>query len=134
MAQTGRNEQAGRFSPDGRWIAYQSDESGRNEIYVQPFPGPGARSQISTDGGTNPHWRGDGRELFFVGVEERLMASSVNISGSIIEAGAPVTLFSKPEGPYTASTDGQRFLVAATSEDASPITILLNWAGARQSR
>jgi Tol biopolymer transport system component len=132
VAQSPSNEQLGRFSPDGRWIAYQSNESGRTEIYVQPFPGPGARSQISTDGGANPQWRRDGRELFYVSLEERLMASSVQFTGATIEAATPVALFSKPEGAYAASPDGQRFLIAATSEEASPITILLNWAGARR--
>jgi len=94
--------------------------------------GRGAKSQISTEGGANPQWRGDGRELFYVGADDRLMASSIRVSGSAIEAGVPVALFSKPEGPYAASSDGQRFLVGVISEEASPIAILLNWAGARQ--
>ncbi len=132
VVQTAANEAGGRFSPDGRWIAYQSNESGRNEIYVQPFAGPGARLQISTEGGGNVQWRADGRELFYLSPDDRLMSSSIRVSGSTIEAGMPVALFSKPEGPYIASSDGQRFLVSETSEEASPITILLNWAGARR--
>src|SRR5262249_38940792 len=65
--QTPFAESGGRFSPDGKWVAYQSNESGRSEVYVQPFPGPGAKFQISTDGGANPLWRRDGKELFFLG-------------------------------------------------------------------
>ncbi|MGH9253659.1 MAG: protein kinase domain-containing protein [Vicinamibacterales bacterium] len=134
VAQGPPAENFGRFSPDGRWVAYQSNESGRFEIYVQPFPGPGPRVQVSTDGGTNPEWRGDGRELFLTTLENRLMVSAVRFVGSGIEVGTPEALFLKPEGTWTVSRDGQRFLVAATTEEASPITILLNWAGARQAR
>ena len=65
--QTEFNELNGQFSPDGRWIAYTSDESGRNEIYVGPFPGPGGKQQISTSGGRQPKWRGDGKEIFYSG-------------------------------------------------------------------
>jgi Tol biopolymer transport system component len=122
----------GRFSPDGRWIAYQSNESGRFETYVQPFPGPGPKVQVSIDGAINPQWRGDGRELFFTTLGDRLMVSSVSFNGSTIDVGTPEALFVKPEGTWTVSRDGQRFLVAATTEEASPITILLNWAAARR--
>jgi hypothetical protein len=113
-------------------VAFQSNESGRTEIYAQSFPEPGARLQISNEGGVNPQWRADGRELFYLSPDDRLMASQIRASGSTIEAGTPVPLFSKPQGPYAASSDGQRFLVGVVSADASPITILLNWAGARR--
>ena len=128
VAQTAFSERSGRFSPDGRWIAYESNESGRNEIYVQPFPGPGGKSQISISGGTSAQWRLDGRELFYMGLDNRLMAVPVTLNGSTVGAGTPVALFSTPPGSeYAASPDGQRFLVNEITEEASPITILLNW-------
>jgi dipeptidyl aminopeptidase/acylaminoacyl peptidase len=128
VAQTPLDEAEGRFSPDSRWIAYQSNESGRNEIYVQPFPGSGGRSQVSTDGGTNAQWRRDGRELFYLGLDNRLMAVRVTVNRSSVEAGTPVALFSMPPGSqYAAAPDGERFLVNMITADPSPVTILLNW-------
>jgi len=128
IAQTAAEEANGRFSPDGRWIAYQSNESGSNEIYIQPFPGPGARSQISTGGGTSPQWRRDGKELFYLGPDSRLMTVSVALNGPHVELGVPAPLFSlAPGAAYTASADGQRFLINEITKEASPITILLNW-------
>jgi Tol biopolymer transport system component len=131
VAETRGSETFGQFSRDGRWVAYQSDESGRPEIYVQPFPGPGAKIQISSDGGSAPEWRADGRELFFVS-EDRLMAVSLADKGTVVEPGTPTALFPVPEGPHVPSADGQRFLVLAIVEEASPITILLNWAADRR--
>jgi Tol biopolymer transport system component len=132
VTRTMANEVNGRFSPDGRWVAYQSNETGRAEIFVQPFPGPGPRRQVSIDGGFNPEWRGDGRELFFVSPDERIMSVPVSTTGTTVQFAAPVALFAKPEGPYTVTSDGMRFLVGMVSADASPITILLNWtAGER---
>lgn len=128
IAQTASEEGDGRFSPDGRWIAYQSNESGRFEIYIQSFPGPGGRSQISTGGGTSPQWRRDGKELFYLGLDNGLMTVSVALNGPKVEPGAPVALFSLPPGAaYTASPDGQRFLLNEITKEASPVTILLNW-------
>jgi Tol biopolymer transport system component len=127
VVQTPASEQNGRISPDGRWLAFQSTESGRAEIYVQAFPTTAGRVQVSTDGGVTPQWRGDGRELFYVSPDDRLMAVTVTAKGPLVESGTPVVLFAKPEGPYVASPDGRRFLVGATAEEASPITILLNW-------
>ena len=125
----------GRFSPDGRWVAYESDESGRNEIYVQTFPDLARKVQVSTGGGTAPVWRGDGRELFFRSPDDRLMVVRISSSGPQIETGTPSVLFALPAGPnragssawYAASRDGQRFLVNTFVEGASPITVLLNW-------
>ncbi len=123
-------ERAGRFSPDGRWIAYSSDETGQGEIYVQPFPGPGGKVQISTGGGGVAQWRHDGRELFYMGTNNRVMAVAIAISGSALKAGAPVALFTAPAGSgFVASADGQRFLVSTVTTDPAPITVLLNWAG-----
>ena len=81
IAQTAAHETRGRFSPDGRWVAYESNESGRSEIYVQAFPELTRKAQISTEGGTVPIWRGDGRELFFVSLDDRLMVARIAASG-----------------------------------------------------
>jgi Tol biopolymer transport system component len=131
VAQTAFQEVDGRFSPDGRWIAYMLNESGRTEIHVQPFPGPGGRLQISTSGGRLPQWRRDGREIFYLGPDNRLMAVPVVLAanGSTIEAGTPVALFgTRPGSEVAASPDGQRFLINTTPDDATPpITVILNW-------
>ena len=89
------NEGAPRFSPDGRWLAYVSDESGRYEVYVQPYPGPGGKWQISTDGGTEPAWNRNGRELFYRS-GDKMMAVDIATQPSFA-AGKPRMLF---EGPY----------------------------------
>ena len=94
------NEGAPRFSPDGRWLAYISDESGRYEIYVQPYPGPGGKWQISTEGGTEPVWNPNGRELFYRS-GDKMMAVDIATQPSFA-AGKPRMLF---EGPYVADSD-----------------------------
>ena len=140
VVQTNFDEQRAQFSPDGNWIAYQSDESGRDEIYVQPFPGPGSKWPISTSGGTQVRWRRDGKELFYVALDGRLMAVPIRIASNAQapEVGAPVALFAPPLGgavqqadfrhQYMVSADGQRFLIATVGEEAtSPITVILNW-------
>jgi Tol biopolymer transport system component len=140
VAQTNFDETRGQFSPDGHWIAYQSDESGRDEIYVQPFPGPGNKWPISTNGGSQVRWRRDGKELFYVALDDRLMAVPIRIAsnGQAPEVGAPVALFAPPLGgavqqadfrhQYVVSADGQRFLVATvTPGPTSPIPVILNW-------
>jgi Tol biopolymer transport system component len=139
VTQTDFNEKDAQFSPDGKWIAYQSDESGRFEIYVQSFTGPGGKSQISVDGGAQVRWRRDGRELFYIGLDNRLMAAPIRLDSAamVIEAGAPVPLFATRVGgavlnsdsqQYVVSTDGQRFLMNTVVEEAvSPLTVILNW-------
>jgi eukaryotic-like serine/threonine-protein kinase len=140
IAQSDFEETRGQFSPDVKWVAYQSDESGRHEIYVQAFPGPGPKFPISTGGGTQVRWRRDGKELFYVALDERMMAVSIKFgaAGQTPEIGAPVALFAPPLGgfiqqadfrhQYDVSADGQRFLVATTGERAtSPIAVILNW-------
>ena len=123
------DESAARFSPDGRWVAYQSNETGQNEIVVQPFPGSGSgKKRITRDGGTRPEWRGDGRELFYIGPDNRLTGLPITLTKSTIELGNPAPLFTLPaQSDYTASRDGQRFLVNKIVKEAAPITILLNW-------
>jgi Tol biopolymer transport system component len=127
VADTPFEENGGRFSPDSRWIAYQATESGRPEIYVQRFPERNQKAQISTAGGTRPQWKRDGRELFYV-ANNQLMAVPITTADSSVTAGTPMALFPMRAGSdYTASADGQRFLVSRLAEEAAPITILLNW-------
>jgi hypothetical protein len=130
------NEADPRFSPDGRWIAYMSDESGRSEIYVQPYPGPGGKWQISTDGGTEPVWNRNGRELFYRN-GNRMMAVEITTQPNFA-LGNPRVLF---EGPYVLATvpisnydvspDGRRFLMVKPTEQAqaapTQINVVLNW-------
>ena len=139
VTQTNFNERSGQFSPDGKWIAYESDESGRYEIYVQPFPGPGGKVQVSTNGGAQVRWRRDGKELFYVALDSRLMAVPLRLASNVqtIDAATPVPLFVTHIGgaisvpfkqQYDVSPDGQRFLMNTIAEEAtSPITVILNW-------
>ena len=133
-------EANGQFSPDGRWVAYQSIESGRYEIHVVPFPAGSGKWQISTSGGIWPRWRRDGKELFFVGPDRQVMAATINASGASFEAAPPVPLFEtlmvvslaagKPQ--YAVSADG-RFLITVPAEDATSasMTLLQNWRPSR---
>jgi Tol biopolymer transport system component len=119
-----------QFSPDGRWLAYNSNESGPSEVYVVPFPGPGGRVRISTAGGDNARWRRDGKEIFFL-EGNALMAARVTASGSRFDVGAVQRLFEVPtvDGywPYDVSRDGQRFLVNTLEGAVPPLTIVVNW-------
>lgn len=130
------NEQWGRFSPDSRWVAYSSDESQRNEIYVAPFPGPGGKRQISTAGGDQPVWRSDGKEIYYIAPDRRLMAAEVSAKGDVLEVGAERPLFGAIPGgagfPYDVSADGQRFLVRTVPQqsNAEPLTLVQNWTAA----
>jgi Tol biopolymer transport system component len=131
--QTQFSEGPARFSPNGRWIAYGSSESGRFEVFVVPFPGPGGKWQISVAGGILPRWRRDGKELYYLAPDNKLMAAAVNGEGSAFEVGAVRSLFdTRPGGPprfvYDVSPDGQRFLVNTLVEEAAaPITLVVNW-------
>ncbi len=123
------------FSPDGRLVAYTSNESGRTEIYVQTFPDGAGRWQVSNSGGTDPSWRGDGKELFYRTPDQKLMAVEIRTAGSDVQAGIPKALFSislrggNARNKYAASADGQRFLIDAPlgRESLSPTTVVLNW-------
>jgi eukaryotic-like serine/threonine-protein kinase len=128
VARTPAIEWGGKISPDGRWVAYVSNESRRSEIYVQSFPTPGPRLQISVGGGGEPRWRADGRELYYLAPDNRLMAVAIAAAGSTLEPSPPQILFSlsSPQA-YEPSPDGQRFLVARTISEASPISVILNW-------
>jgi Tol biopolymer transport system component len=121
------------FSPDGRWLSYMSEESGNPEVYVEPFPATGARWQVSPHGGAEPHWRGDGQELFFLGADGTLMAAPV--SGRQWQQARPTPLFrvSVPDltgaGDYTVARDGQSFVINVFVSDpvVPPIDVVVNW-------
>jgi Tol biopolymer transport system component len=127
------NELNAQFSPDGKWVAYSSDESGRFEIYATPFPGPGGKRQISTGGGRYPRWRSDGKEIFYTTNVGRLTVAEVTEQSDTLEVGAITPLF----GPlqigngyqYDVSADGQRFLALVPPEQTSsaPLTLVQNW-------
>ena len=125
-------EQRPQFSPDGQWVAYQSNESGQNEIYAAPFPGPGGKRQISSGGGTKPRWRKDGKEIFYHTEDGQLMAAEVLARNGTLEVGKIQKLFDGIVNArgylYDASADGQKFLVADEgSATARPLTLLQNW-------
>jgi Tol biopolymer transport system component len=135
--QTPANESGPLFSPDDHSVAYVSDESGRNEIYVRPFPGPGGKMQISTEGGTQPMWARNGRELFYRN-GDKMMVTAVETQ-PVFAASKPELLFeahyetSYPslERDYDVSPDGQRFLMIKGSEQESAATqlnVVLNWS------
>ena len=145
LTQTPFNELNGRFSPDGEWIAYQSDESGTVEVYVTTFVAPGPsgnpagitppiKKLVSTAGGVQPRWRRDSKELFYLTADNVLMAVPIKGQGRTAEFGTPQRLFEITRTPgaggaYDVSVDGQRFLFNKAVEDTgpSPITVVLNW-------
>jgi serine/threonine protein kinase len=131
--QTPATETQGQFSPDGQYMAYVSDESGQNEVYVQPIPINGTKWQVSSAGGSFPRWRRDGKELFFVTADLKLMSVPVKVSSSF-EFASPQALFAiQPvpalvRFPYQPAADGRQFLVnAPAGDEATPITVVLNW-------
>ncbi|HTF38520.1 MAG TPA: hypothetical protein VK651_09440, partial [Blastocatellia bacterium] len=132
--QTKFTEQQAQFSPDGKWIAYTSDESGAPEVYVRTFPDSGARWRVSTGGGAQPRWRRDGRELFYIAVDRKLMVLDVKL-GATFEASIPQTLFGTrilsltDFNQYAVTADGQRFLINSTTEETGtiPISVVVNW-------
>ncbi len=134
------NERQGKFAPApggaaSRWLAYSSDETGADEVYVQSFPAPGTKLRISTNGGVQPRWRRDGKELFYLAPDGTIMAAPVNMTASGFQAEAPVAL-RPPMAPLPAifasvfevSADGRRFLILApSSSDAPGINVVVNW-------
>jgi Tol biopolymer transport system component len=128
---TRHTESDGAFSPDGRWIAYRSNASGRQEVYVRPFPAAEGVFPISREGGGSPRWRGDGKQLFFLSLDGMMMAADVDSSKGFT-SGVPRELFSthlQPTAnarPYDVTKDGTRFLIPQIGQGA-PTTVVLNW-------
>jgi len=139
LVQSPFNELNATFSPDARWFAYQSNESGQPQIYVQPFPPTGAKFQISTNGGIQPMWRPDGKELIFLTADSTVMATSINPAPGRFEHGASVPLFQVSIPGNIArhvdvAADGSRFLVNAIRDQSRtiPLTVIVNWLAAAQ--
>jgi serine/threonine protein kinase/Tol biopolymer transport system component len=128
-----------RISPDGRWLAFTSDESGRVEIYVVPFPSGTGKWQISAAGGALPRWRGDGQELYFLSIDNKLMAADVNV-GSSFHAASPAPLFAfhpnLNSNVFDVAADGKRFLANSVPADLSspPLTLIANWPAALEKK
>jgi serine/threonine protein kinase len=126
-------ERLGQFSPDGRWVAYASNESGRFEIYVAPFPGPGGKWQVSVAGGQQPRWRGDGSEVFYLAPGGTLMAAKASSQRESFQVGEVRPLFQAPvvrgRFQYDVTGDGQQFLMNTTAEQvvSTPVTVVVNW-------
>jgi eukaryotic-like serine/threonine-protein kinase len=134
------NEINGRFSPDGRWVAYQSNQSGKNEIYVLPFdaanpgsPAAGGLHQVSKDGGTGAHWSQGGKELLYMAPDGYLMSVDVTVTGFTFQIGTAQRLFKPGTSSWDVAADGKRFLVAAPAASGAapslPIHVVLNWPG-----
>jgi hypothetical protein len=128
----------GQFSPDGKWVAYASNETGKWQIYVTSFRDARGKWQVSADGGEQPRWRGDGKEVYYIAPDGKLMAAPVT-TGVNFDAGTSVALFQSGARPaissndtfdYGVSRDGQRFLniTQAKQEEAQPISVILNWS------
>jgi Tol biopolymer transport system component len=130
------NENYGRLSPDGKWLAYVSDESGQREVYITAFPVPGDKVRVTTDGGDFPRWRQNGGELYFLSLSNAMMAVTVATSGAEVVIGTPQRLFqtsipAQPGHSYAVTNDGQRFLmIADVAPPPPPLTVLVNWPAA----
>jgi Tol biopolymer transport system component len=140
---TESNEINGQLSPDSRWMAFASDRSGRYEVYVRPFPPGEGEWAISNAGGIEPRWRGDGKELFFVATDGKMMAVPVKAVTGVrpsVEAGVPVLLFdagianNRNQFEYDVTADGKRFLVNTTGAGGAsqPLTVVTNWNAAKR--
>jgi Tol biopolymer transport system component len=134
LAATEFNEVVPMISPDGKWVAYMSDESGSFEVYIRPFPSGAGKWQVSSGGGELPHWRRDSKELIYSTLDQQMMAVEVREEGASVALGVPHTLFkynavSGPEGPYAVSGDDQKFIInrLGTEGSPAPLTLVTNW-------
>ena len=137
VSETKFDERDGQISPDGRWVAFTSNRSGRSEIYLAPFHGAGPTVPVSSTGGAQVRWRSDGRQLFYVAVDQRLMAARIDVAGDgQVLVDSPVALFTTHVGrtevtgaQYVVAPDGKQFLMNSFSHDVSPppILLMLNW-------
>jgi Tol biopolymer transport system component len=131
LEKTPRESPELRFSPDGRWLAFATNDTGRDEVFVTSFPTPSDKWQISTDGGVNPRWRGDGKELFYISLDGKLISVDIQ-GGKSFQAGAPKQLFetslpSVIDFTYDVAADGQRFLMTLPPDTATrPLNLVVN--------
>ncbi len=132
---TESDERDGAFSPDGKWIAYSSDESGSYEVYVQPYPATGAKWQVSKDGGTRPKWRRDAKEIYWLTESGTLLAADVTVA-TTFQSASPHRLFETrildAFERYSVSADGKRFLLPLPVESNAnrSLTVIENWLAA----
>jgi len=132
VIQSPSDDNHGAFAPDGKWIAYSSNESGQDEVYVQPFPPTGGTFQVSRRGGTKPAWRGDGREIFFLSPDGTMMAAAVDTANGV-SAGIPASLFASgallttSRRQYAVTKDGRQFLINVALQPPAELTITVNW-------
>ena len=138
LVATRAEEHNGKLSPDGRWLAYNSTENGRYEVYVQPMPQTGSKWLISRGGGQRPLWSADGRQLYFIAPDRKLMAMAVRIEGTNLMPSPPIALMdtritdweSAQVGTYAVTANDQRFLINSSTQAGGAITLLLNWTAA----
>jgi hypothetical protein len=124
------NESTARFfpEPNPRWVAYQSDENGRDEIYAQAFPTPQGPHRISTNGGTRPTWGSGGKELFYQSPDNKVMVVSITPRSQTLEVSPPRELFALPPvSRFEVAPDGRRFLVTMQEQRPQPLTVIVNW-------
>lgn len=135
FAQTAQREFEGRFSPDGRWIAYSAGQLGRTEVYGSPFPAGSSRWQVSTGGGIDPMWRRDGGEIYYVSPDSMIMAAEVNGRGTTLQVGTTRAFFEvsrivSNRYAYNVSPDGKRFLVnLRVDSPTAGVVLVVNWPG-----
>jgi len=144
VIQRAGSQRDGQFSPDGNWIAYRTNETGRSEIYLQPFAAPGEKVPVSKDGGTHVRWRPHGNEIFYVGLNGQMMQALLKPSpdGKSLSVSSTEVLFAAPGSwvladmrpPYVVASDGRRFLTPVAMEATPPATVVvsLNWNAPRQ--
>ena len=139
FAATAAEERNARLSPDGRWMAYALRESGRTDVYIQPFPATGAKWQVSPGGGSYPVWSPSGRELFYLSPSQAIVGVDVTAGASGLAVGSPRIVFEtriagweriSQGSPFVVTPDGQRFLVSSAGDTVMPITLVLNWPSA----
>jgi Tol biopolymer transport system component len=137
------NESDSHFSPDGRWLAYVSEQTGQPEVYVTSFPKPGVKTQISAKGGAEPRWRGDGKELYYVSADREMVAAELRMSieptvvrtTPLFKLPGPTFSIQNP-WPYDVTADGSRFLIGVPLEERTtpPIHVVVNWRAPLQQR
>jgi dipeptidyl aminopeptidase/acylaminoacyl peptidase len=137
LLQSTSNESQAEFSPDGKWIVYMATDTARPDVYVMPYPNTGRKWQVSAQGGRSPHWRGDGREIFYLAIDGSVVSVSAEAHGSDFVLGKPQRLFQlSADGSYDVTADGQRFLVTRPAQwiDQPSLSLVLNWTSELNKR